>query len=53
MSNWKPKQFWKTASVTAVEGGWTVTLDSRPIKTPAKVPLVVPSTALAELIASK
>ena len=53
MSNWKPKRFWKTASVTDAEGGWTVTLDGRPIKTPAKVPLVVPSAALAELIASE
>jgi chaperone required for assembly of F1-ATPase len=53
MSNWKPKRFWETASVTPVDGGWTVMLDGRAVRTPAKAPLVLPTAALAELVASE
>ncbi len=48
---WKAKRFWKEATVAEVEGGWTVQLDGRPVKTPAKTLLVVPTRALAEAIA--
>ncbi|WP_341368379.1 ATP12 family protein [Yoonia sp. BS5-3] len=51
MSDWKPKRFWKNASAGPCEGGYTVTLDDRPVKTPAKAALVVPTLALAEAIA--
>jgi len=44
------KRFWKDVAVDAVSDGWTVTLDDRPVKTPARVPLVVPAQALAEAI---
>lgn len=47
------KRFWKTAAVREAEGGWTVALDAKPIRTPAKNPLVVPSRALAEAIAAE
>jgi chaperone required for assembly of F1-ATPase len=30
------KRFWKTTAVSETEGGWTVMLDGRPIRTPAK-----------------
>lgn len=53
MSAWKMKRFWTAASVSAVEGGFTVTLDGRSIKTPAKAALVVPTRALAEEIAKE
>lgn len=53
MSNWKPKRFWKTAAIVVLDNGWTVTLDARPVKTPAKVALIVPTAALAELIAAE
>lgn len=53
MTAWKPKRFWKIATVTAVEGGWTVQLDGRPVKTPAKTLLVVPTEALAQAIAAE
>ncbi|MEH7828940.1 ATP12 family chaperone protein [Gemmobacter denitrificans] len=53
MSAWKQKRFWKTATPVAVEGGFTVTLDGRSVKTPAKTLVVVPSMALAELIAAE
>ncbi|SDC78552.1 ATP12 family chaperone protein [Ruegeria marina] len=51
MSDWKPKRFWKLASVAECEGGYTVELDGRPVKTPAKTLLVLPSRAMAEAVA--
>jgi chaperone required for assembly of F1-ATPase len=53
MSNWKPKRFWKEATVVDAEGGFTVLLDGRAVKTPAKAPLVVPTRAMAEAIAAE
>lgn len=47
------KRFYKTAAATAADGGWAVTLDGRPIRTPAKAPLVVPTEALAAAIAAE
>ena len=51
MSNWTPKRFWKTAAAVATDGGFTVQLDGRAVKTPAKSLLVVPTMALAQAIA--
>ena len=51
MSAWTAKRFWKTATASACEGGLTVTLDGKPVKTPAKSALIVPTLALAEAIA--
>lgn len=53
MSGWVKKRFWEQADVSACEGGFTVTLDGRTIKTPAKATLVVPTRALAEIIAQE
>jgi chaperone required for assembly of F1-ATPase len=53
MSGWKAKRFWKEASVRPAEGGFAVTLDGRPVKTPARTPLVVPTAALARAIAAE
>jgi len=47
------KRFWKTVTVAAAEGGWTVTLDDRPIRTPARALLMVPSERLGEAIADE
>lgn len=46
------KRFWKDATVVA-DDGWTVALDSRPLRTPARAPLVLPSATVAEAIASE
>ena len=51
MSSWKLKRFWKTATAVACDGGYTVHLDARAVKTPGKSPLVVPTEALAQAIA--
>ena len=47
------KRFWKEVAVTAQGGGWAIELDGRPIRTPAREPLVVPTPALAEAIADE
>jgi chaperone required for assembly of F1-ATPase len=47
------KRFWKTAEVAAENGGWSVQLDGRPLRTPARALLVVPSQALAAAIAAE
>jgi len=47
------KRFYKAAEATPSDDGWSVTLDGRPIRTPAKRPLVVPTEALARAIADE
>lgn len=53
MSGWKAKRFWKEATAVPADGGWTVRLDNRPVKTPAKALLVVPTESLARAIAAE
>lgn len=53
MSEWKAKRFWKTAEVAETEQGFTVHLDGRAVKTPAKAPLVVPTRTMANAIAKE
>lgn len=47
------KRFWKTATTVLQDGGWGIALDGRPVRTPARAPLVVPSEELAEAIAAE
>jgi chaperone required for assembly of F1-ATPase len=47
------KRVYKQATARAAEGGWGVALDGRPMRTPAKHELIVPSAALAEAIAAE
>ncbi len=51
MSEWKQKRFWKEAKPVEVEGGFSVHLDGRGLKTPAKVALTLPSLEMAKAIA--
>ena len=53
MSGWTPRRFWKAAAAVPCAGGFTVHLDGRPIRTPAKAELVVPTAALAEAMAAE
>ncbi len=53
MSSWTARRFWTTASAVAVEGGFTVQLDARPVRTPLKAPMVLPTLALAEAVAAE
>ncbi len=47
------KRFYKDTAVDAGEGGFRVLLDGKPMRTPAKATLVVPTRALAEAIAAE
>lgn len=53
MSEWSKKRFWKTTEVQPGEGGFVVCLDGRPVRTPAKQPLALPSRALAAMVAAE
>ena len=47
------KRFWNDVSVEPEDGGWGIRLDGRPVKTPARAPLTVPTEQLAEAIADE
>lgn len=51
MSDWKMKRFWEKADAVEVEGGYTVHLDERAIRTPGKALLTVPTLAMAQAMA--
>lgn len=53
MSEWKQKRFWKEASVGEVDGGFTILLDGRTVKTPAKAAMVMPTRVMAEAAAAE
>lgn len=45
------KRFYKSCAAAPAEGGYVVTLDDRPVRTPARAVLTVPNQALADAIA--
>ena len=47
------KRFWNQADAVERDGGWGVELDGKPLRTPARDLLTVPTKALAEAIASE
>ena len=47
------KRFWKDVSFAEEGEGWSIRLDERPVKTPARVLLAVPTKALAEAISAE
>ncbi len=53
MSDWKPKRFWKTSAVVETDGGFTVELDARRVKTPAKAALILPTIKMAQAVAEE
>ncbi|MBB5701861.1 chaperone required for assembly of F1-ATPase [Ochrobactrum daejeonense] len=48
-----PKRFYEKAEVVEVEGGFAVHLDGRPVKTPARNLLRLPTSAAAQMIADE
>ncbi|WP_137110217.1 ATP12 family chaperone protein [Rhodobacter sp. SY28-1] len=53
MSVWVARRFWTTATAVPADGGFTVHLDGRPVRTPLKAPLVLPTPGLAEAVAAE
>ena len=51
MAGWAAKRFWTDVTLVELPGGYGIRLDARPVKTPAKAPLVVPTRGLADAIA--
>lgn len=47
------KRFWKDATASAEDGQWAVRLDGKPLRTPARAPLLVPTERLAQAIADE
>ncbi|HXB77727.1 MAG TPA: ATP12 family protein [Bradyrhizobium sp.] len=47
------KRFYANAAIAEGEGGFSITLDGKPIKTPAGRLLIVPARAIAEMIATE
>ena len=53
MSEWAMKRFWDAATVAPGEDGFAVHLDGRPVKTPAKRALVLPTEVMARKVAEE
>ena len=53
MSSWAAKRFWTDATVEQEKGGFSIKLDGRGVKTPAKATLLVPTLAMADAIAAE
>ncbi|MCR5880735.1 ATP12 family chaperone protein [Phenylobacterium sp. J367] len=49
----KPQRFYKSVEVAEADGGFAVKLDGRNVRTPKGRPLVLPTRALAELVAAE
>lgn len=53
MSGWAARRFWSEVAIEAVDGGFAIRLDGREVRTPARAPLVLPTRALAGLVAGE
>ncbi len=53
MSEWSLKRFWQNATVDPLDDAFAVLLDKRPVRTPGKRLLHVPSEAIARQIAAE
>jgi chaperone required for assembly of F1-ATPase len=52
-AGWTPKRFWTQATTEPCDAGFTVRLDRKPVTTPLKSPVVVPTLAMAEAMAAE
>jgi len=50
---WRLKRFWTETGIEPVEDGFSILLDARPVRTPGKAPLVLPTRRLAEAVAAE
>ncbi len=48
---WAPRRFWTEVTVEAARAGWAVRLDTRPLRTPGRAEMVMPTWGLAEAVA--
>jgi chaperone required for assembly of F1-ATPase len=52
-AGFKMKRFYTQVGLADTEGGWEIRLDDRPVRTPARQPLLLPGAALAEAVAAE
>lgn len=54
-AGWAQKRFWKEVSVvaTAEGAGFEIRLDGRPVRTPGKSPLLLPTRGVADMLAAE
>jgi chaperone required for assembly of F1-ATPase len=50
---WAPRRFWTTADIAPLGDGFGVLLDGKPVRTPRKAPLVLPTEGLARAVADE
>ena len=48
-----PKKFYKQATVEEADGGFSIALDGRPVKTPGKQVLMLPGQSSAQIVADE
>jgi len=53
MTGWSARRFWTDVTLRAEDAGFAVLLDTRPVRTPLKAPLVLPTEALAQAVAAE
>jgi chaperone required for assembly of F1-ATPase len=53
MTEWKARRFWKAVETAQEGGGFSVRLDGRPVRTPAKAALILPTRRMAEMVAAE
>lgn len=53
MTGWAAKRFWAVVEVAETGRGFEIRLDGRPLRTPARAPLSVPTRALAARLAAE
>lgn len=53
MSDWAAKRFWSDVDIAPLADGFTVTLDGRQVKTPAKSDLILPTQDMAQRVAAE
>lgn len=47
------KRFYKEATAVTADGGWSILLDGRPVRTPARAALILPNGALGSAVAQE
>ena len=53
MTEWKSRKFWTDVTIDREDAGWCVLLDGRPIRTPFKSALYLPTEPLALMVAAE
>ena len=52
-TEWAPKRFWSEVAVETAGSGFELRLDGRPVRTPGKSPLAMPTERMAEAAAAE